>query len=197
MSIQSRLKIISLAVLWCASVCAAGESVLQRWAKVVQGRVPHETGAMLNLGTSYDWSRLNFALIGVQALFDYDAVWPHPAPEALSLRLESSLGLASGSEFSGPRLMASAGFLAVYQLEALAFEDYQPYVEAGVGIIYTDFQRPGQGLRINFNPQAGIGIRKGARFVTLRLHHISNANLNKDNRGINSIMLGVGWYFGD
>jgi hypothetical protein len=29
----------------------------------------------------------------------------------------------------------------------------------------------------------------------LRLHHVSNAGLHKDNRGINSVVLQVGFFF--
>jgi lipid A 3-O-deacylase len=32
-------------------------------------------------------------------------------------------------------------------------------------------------------------------WVSLRLHHISNAGLHRDNRGVNSVLLQAGWYF--
>ena len=72
--------------------------------------------------------------------------------------------------------------------------------EGGIGVIYTDFQVEGQGLRFNFNPQLGIGAEfpresKKPYFAALRLHHISNAGLDDENRGINSVVFMVGRFF--
>jgi hypothetical protein len=161
---------------------------------VLRGQVPHEQAMGIYVGTAYDWSDMQFFLASWQALYDYDAVWPHEAPDALSIRFETNLGTAAGTEFSGGRLVASGNFLAVYHLVPRETSRLVPYVEAGVGLIYTDFQRAGQGLRLNFNPVAGVGLRINSTFVTLRLHHVSNGGLNDDNRGINSVVLGFGVY---
>ena len=53
---------------------------------------------------------------------------------------------------------------------------------------------------LNFNPQMGIGtefsISPAATYsAALRLHHISNAGLKKDNRGVNSIVFVIGRFF--
>ena len=45
--------------------------------------------------------------------YDYEAIWPHEAPDALGIRFEGNLGAATGTEFSGARLMASGNVLAV------------------------------------------------------------------------------------
>jgi len=73
-------------------------------------------------------------------------------------------------------------------------------VEAGVGIIYTDYQVDGQEYRFNFNPQAGIGMeikQKNAAtwFLGVRFHHISNGGLGSSNRGQNSVVFLAGQYF--
>ena len=70
----------------------------------------------------------------------------------------------------------------------------------GIGVIYTDFQVEGQGSRINFNPQFGIGAEfnldsGGPFFSAIRLSHISNGGLHSDNRGVNSIVLVIGRFF--
>jgi lipid A 3-O-deacylase len=36
----------------------------------------------------------------------------------------------------------------------------------------------------------------GSKFLVLRLHHVSNAGLDDENRGINSVLLGFGVYLG-
>jgi hypothetical protein len=95
--------------------------------------------------------------------------------------------------------MGSGSLFAVHFLPGLATDRLQPYVEAGVGAIYTDFRREGQGLRWNFNPQLGIGtlIHGGGApwLVALRLSHVSNAGLAEDNEGINALTLTIGRYF--
>jgi hypothetical protein len=169
-----------------------GENLLN----ALRGEVPHETAVGLYAGKAYDWSEMYFFLASWQALFDYDALWPHPAPEGLKLRFEGNAGAAVGTEFPGERLVVSGNFLAVYQFGDPQTARLVPYVEGGVGGIYTDFQREGQGSRVNFNPVAGVGLRTKSAFLTLRLHHLSNGYLNHHNRGINSIVLGVGIYVG-
>jgi len=166
----------------------------EKWSAVLTGKAPHEQALGLYLGTAYNWSDMQFVLASWQALYDYETIWPHDAPDALGIRFEGNLGTATGTEFSGARLVASGNFLAVYNLEPWGTSTFIPYVEAGVGLIYTDFQRDGQGLRLNFNPVAGVGLRKDSMFLTLRLHHLSNGGLDDENDGINSIVLGFGMY---
>lgn len=196
--LRSRLTVAAFSafvVLPAGPVRVVAETGLgEKWAAVLRGRVPHEQALGVHVGTAYDWSDMQFFLASWQALYDYDAIWPHEAPDALSIRFEGNLGTAAGTEFSGSRLVASGNFLAVYHLAPRETSRFVPYVEAGVGLIYTDFQRAGQGLRLNFNPVAGLGLRIDSTFVTLRLHHVSNGDLNDDNRGINSVVLGFGAY---
>jgi len=159
---------------------------------------PDRYGAALGLGKSYDpHGHIAFALVSGFALFDYDRVWPHRAPEPLRFKVEGSLGVADWPE---ARAMASAGILALYYLDGLAAGRWRPYAEAGVGLVYTDFRVKGQGLRLNFNPQAGIGaeVRTGAGppwLLALRGHHVSNGGIDDENRGINSVLIQVGRFF--
>jgi hypothetical protein len=135
-------------------------------------------------------------LVSGVALFDYDRVWPHRAPEDLRFKVELSAGSAIAPR---TRLTASFTFLALYYLRFLSTRSLRPYVEGGIGAIFTDFQVPGQGSRFNFNPQVGIGTDiqtfSGTYFTALRLHHVSNAALASENRGLNSVLLEVGRFF--
>jgi len=131
------------------------------------------------------------------ALYDYEQIMPHRAPEALRFKLEGSLGLADDSR---PRALASGNFFALYYLRGLETRSFRPYVEAGAGVVFSDFQVDGQGLRLNFNPQAGIGTEwqvRGNRsgYGALRAYHLSNSELHQDNRGINAIIFQLGLLF--
>lgn len=179
-----------------ASRVGAQETLAERWLAVLQGKVPHETAAGFYAGMAYDWSDMCFGMVSWQALYDYDAIWPHRAPDGLGIRFEGNAGAATGTEFSGERLIASGNLLAVYEFNSPENAEIVPYVEAGIGLIYTDFQREEQAFRLNFNPVAGLGIRMGRTFIVLRAHHLSNGGLDDDNRGINSVVLGFGMYLG-
>lgn len=155
-------------------------------------KVPTKLGAALLVGGAYSPEAVTWSLVSGSALFDYDAVWPHRAPENLRFKVEAAAGTA---EHRGTHLVASAGILALTYLDWPRLPGLRPYAEAGIGAVYTGFRVRGQGLHLNFNPQAGVGVEGNRGFASLRLHHLSNASLHPDNRGINSVALLVGVYF--
>jgi len=178
-------------------LAAAVLLLLPAIARGAQTSVPPRYGLGGNFGYAYNPEGVKFVQINGFALFDYGAVWHQRAPEALRFKVEGNVGVTTAPK---TRAIVSADMLALYFLDFLRSEQFRPYVEAGIGLIYTDFQVKGQGLRINFNPQAGIGteINLGEGkpwFAALRLHHFSNGNLYKDNRGVNSVLIQVGRFF--
>lgn len=155
-------------------------------------------GLGLGYGLAYDpGDAKNFALITGFMLFDYEDVWPHAAPEPLRFKIEASLGGTTEGSSQG---LASVGGLALYYLDGLGGSLFRPYGEAGVGVMYSEHKVAGQGSRLNFNPQIGIGVEfpgqdQSRIWASLRLHHLSNAGLHRDNRGVNSLVLMMGYYF--
>ncbi len=151
-----------------------------------------------SLGLVYDpGADVDFVLLSAAALSDYEQVWRHRAPDPLRFKVEGHVGFTTGTHM---RTVASGNILALYFLDRFASPHLRPYLEAGIGIIYTDFQVDGQGLRVNFNPQTGVGMEmnwgEGAPwFVGFRLYHISNGGLHHDNRGLNSVVLQLGRFF--
>lgn len=159
--------------------------------------VPDRYGLGVSLGHAYDPDQIDFVQFSGFALFDYDRVWRHPAPEALRFKIEANAGVTTAPHV---RAMVSANMFACYYLEPLSTVRLKPYAEAGIGLIYTDFRVSGQGWRVNFNPQAGVGTEIAAGdgppwFAALRLHHLSNGGLYHENRGVNSVVLTVGRFF--
>lgn len=165
---------------------------------VLADTVPTRYGLGGNFGHSYDPDNdIDFLQLNGFALLDYDRVWPHRAPESLRFKVEAAAGVTTAPR---TRAVVSTGMQALYYLDSLALGGLRPYAEAGIGLIYTDFQVPGQGWRINFNPQAGIGtelelgtFRRG--YIAVRAHHLSNGRLYRENRGANSVALQAGLYF--
>lgn len=73
-----------------------------------------------------------------------------------------------------------------------------PYVEVGAGILFSNHDVPDGTNRVNFTPQAGIGmhipIKPGSNrhvAVALRYVEISNAGLASSNPGLNTLMVKV------
>ena len=93
--------------------------------------------------------------------------------------------------------------VGITPLLAYNFKDFGkavPFIELGAGILYTDLDPERFGSEFNFTPQVGGGIRYElgpGRFLKLsyRYHHISNAGLDDDNRGIDSNFFSIGLSF--
>ncbi|MFH2057503.1 MAG: acyloxyacyl hydrolase [Pseudomonadota bacterium] len=160
---------------------------------------PTLTGISLNSGFTYDpKDDTYFSQVSVFKIWDYDKIWFHDAPEDLRYKVEACLGASSRN--GDARVIANVGMLAMYYLDGLATKNFRPYIEGGIGVIYTDYRVENQAYRFNFNPQAGIGIEFNKNnsanwFMALRAHHISNGGLNDSNRGQNSVVFMFGQYF--
>jgi len=160
--------------------------------------IPTRYGLAAVLGKTFDpVNDIYFTQLSGFIMWDYDKIWHHWAPEPLRFKVEGTVGLTVSPK---TRAMASVGMMALYYLEFISSDRLVPYLEGGIGVVYTDFQVEGQGSRFNFNPQIGIGVEferdSGPPvFGAVRLSHISNAGLDHDNRGVNSVVLMIGRYF--
>ncbi len=184
---MKRLLLALVAVMLMATAAIGGEEE------------PTLYGVSVSGGNSYTADGgVAWMLMSWTTIFDYDDVMPHHAPEPLRFKTEVTAGMATVPEKRGT---VAANILAMYFLEGWRTGWMVPYVEAGTGLIYTDFRRKGQGLRLNFNPVAGIGMvfppntDGGKYFAALRLHHVSNGGLDDDNTGINSALLTFGFIY--
>ncbi|MGA2863966.1 MAG: acyloxyacyl hydrolase [Verrucomicrobiota bacterium] len=77
-----------------------------------------------------------------------------------------------------------------------------PYAQGGAGITWTDLDRRMAGQDFNFNLDLGVGFRylisrHWCLNLEYRFQHISNANLNRRNIGLNANgpLLGVSYFF--
>ncbi len=190
---QLRSLAVAALVALLAGVCPSRAA--EAAGKAIEEDVPNRYGVIALAGSSYNPSGVDVWQAGGVAMFDYDKVWHHWAPAGLRFKLEYCLGTTLDGE---PRTVASLDAFALQYLDAIATERLRPYLEAGIGVAYTDFQVEGQGSRVNFNPTLGAGLEfplqnASSLFVSVRLHHLSNAGLKDENRGINSAVLAVGW----
>jgi len=59
----------------------------------------------------------------------------------------------------------SGNILSVYEFDSLKNTKIVPYIEGGVGLIYADFQRPDQGLRLILIRSQGWGCVSGLNIL--------------------------------
>ena len=196
---MNRLLICFLSILFCfASLLPPQNSAWAKDKKEHKHVSPEQYGIGAVYGYAYDpRDYIHFVQLNAFMLYDYDKVWGHAAPDPLRFKMECNLGITASSPH---RIIASINTMALYYFEPLSTRYLRPYAEAGIGVIYTDFQVDGQGLRINFNPQFGVGTEilvnsKPLAYVAVRGHHFSNGGLHEDNRGMNSVVVVVGHLF--
>jgi len=160
--------------------------------------LPNRYGVAITAGNTYSpENNISFAQVTGLALYDYGKIWGHKAPVPLWFKVEANIGSTTRPD---KKLISSVNMFALYYLEEFSYKSFRPYIEGGIGVIYTDFKVDGQGLRFNFNPQMGIGteFKVGSDttlFTALRLHHISNGGLNHENTGISSVTVSLGRFF--
>ena len=208
--LSSFIIMLSVALLGpgCAPSCAAESAdpsaVASQAADAGAGErstkkaLPDQYGMSAEYGYTFDPKQdITFLLARVFAIYDYGTVWHQDRPAALRFKVEA----AAGSTLTPANdLMASVNMLALYYPGRLEGRTLRPYVEAGIGAIYTQFRVPGQGLHFNFNPLLGVGCELPQEdgknpFAAIRLHHVSNAGISHDNRGVNSVVLQMGRFF--
>lgn len=189
---RKRLLLV-LGVFFMMQVCG------NAWAE--EDYAPARSGISLNAGYTYDPSQddIRFLQVSMFKLYDYSAVWKHKAPDNLKFKVEGALGSAF-LDNNKARLIANAGIMALLYLDKLESKTLRPFLEAGIGVIYTDYRVTGQDYRFNFNPQAGIGVEFKPQdgpncFMTMRAHHVSNGGIGSSNRGMNSVVLMFGRFF--
>ncbi len=149
-------------------------------------------------------SNIHFVQLSAFGIWDYDKVWHHRAPEAMRFKVEVNAGATFTPNI---RTVLSTEMMALYYFKSLSTPRLAPFISTGIGLIYTDFQTGDKGpppeemgSRINFNPQIGIGTEINVQdgppfFAEFRMSHISNADLNDDNRGLNSVVFLFGRFF--
>jgi len=178
-------------VFWCqpkAALCADD----------IKDEIPTRYGLAAVLAKTFDpVGNIYFVQMSGFVMWDYDKIWRHWAPDPLRFKIEATAGMTVSPY---RRAIISTGMMALYYLEFISNPRLLPFIEGGIGAIYTDFKVEDQGSRFNFNPRIGIGTEFNidfgqTLFSTIRLSHISNGGLLSKNRGINSVEWMIGYIF--
>lgn len=161
------------------------------------GEPERKTGA-ISLASTYDPNfNISSLLVSGGVIYDHGYLWDRVRSGNTAFKLEAVAGSMLRPDI---RTIASVNMLALYYPPLPPSKVARPYLEAGIGAIYTDYRVERQAYRFNFNPQVGIGTEfKGddgsSYYFAVRLHHISNGSTNRDNQGVNSLLLQLGKFF--
>jgi lipid A 3-O-deacylase len=159
---------------------------------------PERAAGALSVNSSYDPNfKISCLLASVSAWYDHGILWDQVRSGSKVFKLEAVAGSMVRPDIRG---VASINMMSMYYPRFAGSGGFRPYLEAGIGAIYTDYRVERQAYRFNFNPQLGIGteVRQeggSSLFVAMRLHHISNGSLNHDNQGVNSLLFQIGRFF--
>ena len=189
---------ISLLLLASASICVAEESekALDVW--MPKGRV--DWGFQASYGRSHG-SSLPERTQGILAV-TYDRVLTGPVgPGFLRGRMGVTVELIPVfllSQTSSTAYGAGFNLLGRHYLDTHG--SVRPFITLGAGMILSEDAIPEGSAKLNFTPQAGLGIQwrsPAGRMVTVeyRFHHLSNASRVQPNPGINSSVVLVGFSF--
>ena len=94
----------------------------------------------------------------------------------------------------------SAGFSTLVRYNFRQSHTLVPYIEAGGGIGYLDFDLRDQSDGVIFYPQVGAGVHlfvneNTSIDLSYRLHHMSNSGITKRNNSINANLFQIGLSF--
>jgi opacity protein-like surface antigen len=151
-------------------------------------------------GPSHDRSPINYTTTGVQLGYMLDEVkgdgWWRGNFELAGEGFGSAIFAGDGNYIAGGTLWLRYNFVP------RTWCGLVPYAQAGAGVVSTDIDHGIVGQPFNFNLDLGLGVRyfvgqNWSVSLEYRYQHISNADLDKHNLGINADgpILGVSYFF--
>lgn len=157
--------------------------------------------------TGFGWGKLrhqeNYRLVPFMVDFDFNL---KPLAQKFNFNPSSLLQFQIEpfiSYISNPRNNVEAGTSFLLKAGFLPqTSKFQPFILAGVGMVYMTQHTRSQSTQFNFVEQAGLGMHyffKKNTALTLqgRLRHLSNAGIRYPNTGINTyfVLTGISYQF--
>lgn len=123
----------------------------------------------------------------ISLAFDWDKRWFESETGHLGGYWSMAYTWWEAGRYGSDEHSLSASPVFVYRFNA---EDWQPFVEFGIGAAYFSNDRVGDrnlGSRAHFEDRFGVGVQMNERdALRLRIIHYSNAGFEEPNQGINS-----------
>jgi hypothetical protein len=179
------------------------------FASNTDGRVFGLGKKFIGLQVGYgDGIGFNFMGDGDGRLARYLAVFPHIGIGVSNLLVKNSwyqgnFEIMFEGEFIRnfrPSCGFSAGVASLMRYNFRHSHKVVPFIEAGGGIGYLDFDLRDQSDGVTFYPQIGAGVRlflndRTSLNLSYRLHHMSNAGIHRRNNSINANLFLIGFSY--
>ena len=187
------LVVFTITPVWAESDTTPEES--HKWLR--------EISLMTGFGTaSLEKKSGDYEIIPVLPQFGFDI---NPLLEKMNITPGGTLEFVTEPIINvviGPDYETEVGFSLLLKYSDKITSRIAPYVEGGVGIIYSGLHTHEQGTQYNFLTQVGVGLQcflndNFALTGGYRFRHMSNAGITDDNSGINHnfFLVGLSYFF--
>jgi hypothetical protein len=161
-----------------------------------------EIGVLTGYGTASIDGKSDYEIIPILPQFGFDI---NPLLENLNIKPRGVLEFVTEPIMNvviSPDANAEFGVSLLLKYSDKITSRIAPYVEGGVGMVYTTQHTHEQGTQFNFLPQVGAGLQcflneNLALTGGYRYRHLSNAGISDDNSGINHhfVLVGMSYFF--
>jgi hypothetical protein len=186
-----------LVVFAVVPVCSEETSAPERSHKWLR-----EIGLLTGFGTASINNQSDYQVIPFLPQIGFDI---NPAAECLHIRPRGTIEFVTEPLINvviSPNANAEVGCSFLLKYSDKLTSHIAPYLEGGVGAIYTTQHTEEQGTQYNFIPQVGAGLQfflneSFALTGGYRFRHLSNASISDDNSGINHhfALCGISYFF--
>jgi hypothetical protein len=168
---------------------------------------PHKWLREISLVTGYGTASLekksaDYEIIPVLPQFGFDI---NPLLEKMNITPRGTLEFVTEPILNvviSPDANTELGFSLLIKYSDKITSRIAPYIEGGLGVLYTTQHTHEQGTQYNFLSQVGAGLQfflndDYALTGGYRFRHMSNAGIDDDNSGINHhfVLVGLSYFF--
>ena len=187
------LVVITVAPVWSGSDSTPEKS--HKWLREVSLLTGYGNASLENKSADYE-------VIPILPQFGFDI---NPIAKKLHIEPKGIFELIAEPIMNvviNPDVNAEVGASLLLRYSDKITSRIAPFIEGGVGVVYTTQHTHEQGTQYNFLPQIGAGIqcflnKSFALTGGYRFRHMSNAGLDDDNSGIDHhfVLVGISYFF--
>lgn len=189
------LIVFAVSPVWSGSNPTPTEEKPHKWLKEIGFLTGYGTASLEKKSADYD-------IIPILPRFGFDI---NPLAENLNINPRGLLEFVTEPIMNvviSPDANAEFGVSFLLKYSDKITSRVAPYIEGGIGMVYTTQHTHEQGTQFNFLPQVGAGLHcflndNLALTGGYRYRHLSNAGFADDNSGINHhfVLVGLSYFF--
>ena len=189
------LVVLIVSPVWSGSESTIPEEKSHKWLREISLLTGYGTASLEKKSADYE-------VIPILPQFGFDI---NPLAEKLHIKPRGTIEFITEPIMNvviSPDYNAELGVSLLLRYSDNITARIAPFIEGGVGMVYTTQHTHEQGTQYNFLSQIGAGLQcflneKFALTGSYRFRHLSNAGISDDNSGINHhfFLVGVSYFF--